>query len=61
MDNEKLLEINKEIRKYDGDNSFMISLQKALKSSKKYFDYNGKQYKRLSDRQYEAAINIMEL
>lgn len=58
---EEKIEINKKIRNYTGDNSFVISLQKQLKSSKYLtkVDFNGKQYKILSDKQYLAAIALI--
>lgn len=49
--------LNKQLRSYKGDNSFALSLQKQLKTSK-YLDkveVNGKMVKVLSDKQYEAA------
>lgn len=56
MEIEEKIELNKLIRKYDGDNSFIISLQKQLKNGKyAKIDYNGKTIKILSDKQYEAA------
>lgn len=48
--NEKL-ELNKKIRKYEGDNSFILSLKKNL--SYKWcqkVEINGKNYKVLSDK-----------
>ena len=53
--NEKL-ELNKKIRKYEGDNQFIKSLQKSLKSKwcQKVKVVN-KDYKVLSDKQYEAV------
>ena len=53
--NEKL-ELNKKIRKYDGDNQFIKSLQKSLKSKWcQKVKVGNKDYKLLSDKQYEAA------
>lgn len=57
--NEKL-EINKKIRKYEGTNSFLISLKKSLNSkwcSK--VEINGKNYKVLSDKQYSVAKELL--
>lgn len=58
--NEKL-ELNKKIRQYKGDNSFVLSLQKQLKTNKylSKVEYNGKEVKILSDKQYEAAITAL--
>ena len=54
-------ELNKKIRKYDGSNPFVISLQKQLKTSKYLSkeEFNGKEVKVLSEKQYEAAITSM--
>lgn len=54
------IEINKKIRKYEGDNSFLVSLKKNLSSKyckKEVFEE--KEYKLLSDKQYEAAKGIL--
>jgi hypothetical protein len=58
--NEKV-ELNKKIRAYSGDNSFMTSLQKQLKSNKnlKKVEFGNKMIKILSDKQYEAAKGIL--
>ena len=54
-------ELNKKIRKYDGSNPFVISLQKQLKTSKYLSkeEFNGKEIKVFSEKQYEAAITSM--
>jgi len=54
---EEKIEINKRIRKYEGSNAFLLSLQKQLKASKyvKKEEFGGKQVKVLSDKQYEAT------
>lgn len=57
--NEKL-ELNKKIRSYKGDNSFIKSLQTNLRS--KYCQkvkVGNKILKILSDKQYEAAKSIL--
>ena len=59
--NEKI-EINKKIKDYQGDNQFLLSLQKQLKTSK-YLDkveVNGKMVKVLSEKQYEAAKTVLD-
>lgn len=58
---EEKIELNKKIRKYDGSNSFVISLQKQLKTNKYLSkeEFNGKEIKVLSEKQYEAAITSM--
>ena len=57
MELQERIELNKKIRTYDGTNSFIISLQKQLKTNKflKKEDFNGKLVKVLSEKQYEAA------
>lgn len=59
--NEKI-ELNKKIRQYNGDNSFVLSLQKQLKTSKyiQKVEFEGKSIKVLSDKQYEAVKNALE-
>jgi hypothetical protein len=56
------VELNKNIRKYDGNNSFILSLQKQLKTNKnlKRIEFNNKSIKILSDKQYESAKKILE-
>jgi hypothetical protein len=61
MDILEKIELNKKLRSYKGDNSFALSLQKQLKTSK-YLDkveVNGKMVKVLSDKQYEAAKSAL--
>jgi hypothetical protein len=57
MDINDKLELNNRIRKYDGNNGFLISLQKTLKAGKfvERIEHNGKTIKLLTDKQYEAA------
>lgn len=59
---EEKIEINKRIRKYEGNNPFLLSLQKQLKTSKyvKKEEFGGKQVKVLSEKQYEAAMSSFE-
>jgi hypothetical protein len=54
--NEKI-ELNKQIRQYKGDNSFVLSLQKQLKTNKflEKVEVGGRQVKILSEKQYQAA------
>jgi hypothetical protein len=54
--NEKL-ELNKQIRQYKGDNSFVISLQKQLKTNKflEKVEVGERMIKILSEKQYQAA------
>jgi hypothetical protein len=61
MEISEKVELNKKIRSYDGDNSFVISLQKQLKTNKylKKEEFGKKSVKVLSDRQYEAVISIL--
>jgi len=57
--NEKI-EINKKIKSYQGDNQFILSLQKQLKTNKflkKELNEKGKLVKVLSEKQYQSAID----
>ena len=57
------IEINKKIKTYTGTNSFVLSLQKQLKSNKflsKELNEKGKEVKVLSDKQYATVITILE-
>ena len=61
MEIEKKLELNKKIRKYDGSNTFIISLQKQLRSNKiTPLEYNGKKIKLLSEKQYIVANELLQ-
>jgi hypothetical protein len=55
------IDINKKIRQYNGVNSFVLSLQKQLKTNKylNKVDFNGKMVKILSDRQYETVVSLI--
>ena len=56
MEIKEKLELNKLIRKYEGENTFVKSIKSSLNS--KWCDkvkVGEKTYKILSDRQYEAA------
>jgi len=56
MEVEEKIELNKLIRKYTGNNTFVLSLQKQLKSVyAQKIEYNGKMVKVLSDKQYESV------
>jgi hypothetical protein len=59
---EEKIELNKQIRKYEGTNSFVLSLQKTLKTSKYLSkeEHNGRSIKVLSEKQYDAAKSSME-
>lgn len=61
MELEQKIELNKQIRKYTGSNTFVISLQKQLKTNKylSKVEWNGKEVKILSDKQYQAAIDSL--
>lgn len=61
MDIEEKISLNKQIRSYEGDNSFIISLKKQLKTSKylKKIDYNGKSVKTFTDKQYNICKTIL--
>jgi hypothetical protein len=59
--NEKV-ELNKKIKSYDGTNSFLLSLQKQLKTNTKLNkeDFKGRKVKVLSDKQYPVAENLLK-
>jgi len=61
MELEQKIELNKQIRKYTGSNTFVLSLQKQLKTNKYLtkVEWKGKEVKILSDKQYEAAISSL--
>jgi hypothetical protein len=61
MELEQKIELNKQIRKYTGSNTFVISLQKQLKTNKYLtkVEYKGKEVKILSDKQYQAVIDSL--
>jgi hypothetical protein len=61
MELENKIELNKKIRGYKGTNTFVISLQKQLKTNKylSKVEWKGKEVKILSDKQYEAAISAL--
>lgn len=61
MDIQDKILLNKKIKLYTGDNSFILSLQKQLKTSKylQKIEVDGKFIKVFSDKQYDAAITIL--
>jgi hypothetical protein len=61
MQIEEKIELNKKIRAYIGDNTFIVSLQKQLKTSKyvQKVEIGNRNIKILSDKQYEAAKGIL--
>jgi hypothetical protein len=61
MELEQKIELNKQIRKYTGGNTFVISLQKQLKTNKylSKIEWKGREVKILSDKQYQAAIDSL--
>lgn len=57
------INLNKRIKTYTGTNTFIISLQKQLKSNKfltKELNEKGKEVKVLSEKQYQVATSILE-
>ena len=62
MDIQEKIDLNKRIRKYDGQNGFLLSLQKTLKSGKfvERTEHEGKTIKLLTDKQYEAAKSSLD-
>lgn len=61
MELQEKLDLNKQIRAYSGDNSFILSLQKQLKTSKylEKVEVGKRKVKILSDKQYEAAKSAL--
>ena len=61
MELEQKIELNKQIRKYTGSNTFVLSLQKQLKTNKylSKVEWKGREVKILSDKQYEAVISSL--
>jgi hypothetical protein len=61
MEISEKIEINKKIRKYSGTNSFLLSLQKQLKTNKNLekVEVGKKLVKVLSDKQYEVSKSIL--
>ena len=60
---EENIELNKKIKEYTGSNSFLISLQKQLKTSKtldKEDNGKGKLVKVLSEKQYSVAKSLLK-
>lgn len=57
MELEEKIQLNKQIRAYQGDNSFILSLQKQLKTSKylERVEVGNRKIKILSEKQYQAA------
>ena len=62
MNIEEKIEVNKMIKKYEGINSFLLSLQKQLKTNRNLAkeEFNGKSVKILSDRQYEVSKKLID-
>jgi hypothetical protein len=59
MELHEKLELNKKIRKYEGDNSFLLSLKKNLASKWcNKIEVDGKNHKVLSDKQYSVAKSL---
>ena len=55
------IDLNKKIRKYSGNNTFLLSLQKQLKTNKNLekVEVGKKMVKILSDKQYEVVKTII--
>ena len=57
------IELNKKIKEYTGTNSFLISIQKQLKTSKtldKEDNGKGKLVKVVSEKQYSVAKSLLK-
>lgn len=60
MEISEKLELNKKIRTYTGENSFILSLKKNLASKWcQKIDVDGKSFKILSDKQYSVAKDLL--
>jgi len=61
MELSEKIELNKQLRSYTGDNSFVLSLQKQLKTSKylEKIELGSKMIKVLSEKQYLAAKSAL--
>jgi hypothetical protein len=61
MELSEKINLNKELRSYKGENSFVLSLQKQLKTSKylEKVEVGNKVVKILSEKQYLAAKNAL--
>jgi hypothetical protein len=61
MELSEKIELNKKLRSYTGDNSFVLSLQKQLKTSKylEKIELGSKMIKVLSEKQYLAAKSAL--
>ena len=61
MEISEKIEINKKIRKYSGTNSFLLSLQKQLKTNKNLekVEVGKKLIKVFSEKQYEVSKSIL--
>lgn len=61
MNTEEKNKLNKEIRKYEGSNSFLISLKSQLKTNKtlKKEQLGKRMIKVLSDKQYDVVKSLI--
>jgi hypothetical protein len=61
MNLEEKIELNKKIRSYTGSNTFVLSLQKQLKTSKylQKVEVGKKVIKILTDKQYESSKQLL--
>ena len=62
MSIDEKIALNREIRKYKGENSFLLSLKKQLKSNQylERVEVGKRKVKILSERQYKTAISLLE-
>ena len=62
METEEKDRLNKIIRKYEGENGFILSLKRQLRNNKylQREEFGKKEIKVLSEKQYEAARSILE-
>jgi hypothetical protein len=57
--NRFLKPVQQKVKKYEGDNSFIISLQKYLRNTKNCIEINGRKYKCLTEKQYIVVKDMV--
>lgn len=62
MELHEKIKLNKEIKSYEGYNTFINSLKKNLTTTKlRESNESGRSFKVLSEKQYESAKRILEI
>ena len=57
--NAMLKPIHQKLKKYKGENSFLLSLQKYLRNTKNHIVVNNRNYKCLSEKQYKVVKDLL--